>query len=75
MEIKMHATFDKLLEPIRNKSLSRGQRHFYAIREITLTNQTNAELKKIGDTEGQKFGEEYLRVLKELLVSEGLNVG
>jgi len=41
---QMYATFDKFLEPIRNKSLSLGQRHFYAIREITLTNQTNAEL-------------------------------
>ena len=71
----MHPTFEKFLEPIRNKSLSLGQRHFYAIREITHTNQTNAELKKIGDAEGQKFGEEYLRALRGLLASEGLNVG
>lgn len=70
----MHPTFEKLLEPIRDKSLSLGQRRFYAIREIELTKQANSLLKSHGDTQGLKFGEEYLNALRELLAKEGLNL-
>jgi hypothetical protein len=68
----MHPTFEKFLEPIRDKGLSRGERSFYAYREIMLTNQANAELKGKGDAQGVKFGEEYLRVLNDLIAKEGL---
>jgi hypothetical protein len=71
----VHPTFEKFLEPIRDKDLPIGQRRFYAIREITLTEQANQQLKQAGDIEGLKFGEEYLKVLRELLAKEGLGTG
>jgi hypothetical protein len=67
----MHATFEKFLEPIRDKSLPIGVRSFYASREILLTEQANEMLNNHGDIEGARFGEEYLRVLKQLITSEG----
>jgi hypothetical protein len=70
----MYATFEKFLEPIRDKSLPIGERSFYASREMLLTNQANEVLKSHGDIEGVKFGEEYLRILRELIASEGLKV-
>jgi len=44
-------------------------------REITLTEQANADFEKGGHIEGHKFGEEYLRVLTELAAAEGLRIG
>jgi hypothetical protein len=69
----MHPTFEKFLEPIRDKNLPKGARLFYASREIMLTEKANEALKSAGDTEGVKFGEEYLRVLEELIANEDLN--
>ena len=68
----MHPTFERFLDPIRDTGLSRGERSFYAYREIMLTNQATAELKSKGDVQGVKFGEEYLRVLNDLIAKEGL---
>lgn len=70
----MHPTFEKFLEPIRDKSLPIGERSFYASREMLLTNQANEVLKSQGDIEGVKFGEEYLRILRELIANGGLKV-
>ena len=71
----MHPTFEKFLEPIRDKKLSAAERHFYVAREIELTKQANAALEKAGDALGVKFGEMYLAVLKELAAKEGLTIG
>jgi hypothetical protein len=71
---EMHPTFEKFLEPIRDKSLPIGERSFYASREMLLTNQANEVLKSQGDIEGVKFGEEYLRILRELIANGGLKV-
>jgi hypothetical protein len=71
----LHPTFEKFLEPIRDKSLSVAQRRFYLSREIALTKQANSYLEKAGDTIGVKFGGEFLTALKELAVKEGLTIG
>jgi hypothetical protein len=71
---ELHPTFEKFLEPIRDKNLSVAQRRFYLAREIEITKQTNAVLEKAGDTIGRKFGEEYLTALKELAAKEGLPI-
>jgi hypothetical protein len=71
----LHPTFEKFLEPIRDRTLSIAQRRFYLSREIALTKQANSYLKEAGDNIGVKFGEEYLAVLKELAVNEGLTIG
>jgi hypothetical protein len=70
----MHPTFERLLEPIRDKSLSIGERSFYAIREIKLTEQANEESRIRGDAHGLKFGENYLDALKKLIAEEGLAI-
>jgi len=70
----MHPTFEKFLEPIRDKTLSIGQRSFLATREISWTRQANDIAKETGDTASLKFGEEYLRVLQEVIEREGLRV-
>ena len=70
----MHPTFEKFLEPIRDKSLSLGQRRFYAIREIEITKRANSILESHGDAQGRKAGEEYLNALRELLAQEGLDL-
>ena len=70
----MHPTFDAFLNVICDRELSFGQRRFYVIREIELTKQTNNILKNSGDSEGLRFGEEYLKGLRELVEREGLGL-
>ena len=63
----MHPTFETFLAPIRDQSAPVGLRLFLASREIALTEQVNADLKRRGDNEGAKFGEEYLAELERLV--------
>jgi hypothetical protein len=70
----MHPNFDAFLNVICDRDLPFGQRRFYAIREIELTKQTNVILKNAGDSEGLRFGEEYLKGLKELVEEEELGM-
>jgi hypothetical protein len=68
----MHPAFDALLNVICDRELSFGQRRFCAVREIELTKQTINILQNAGDSEGLRFGEEYLKGLRELVEIEGL---
>ena len=63
----MHPMFEKLLEPIQDKSIPLGDRLFYASREMVITKQANEELTMRGDTVGVKVGQEYLRALERVI--------
>ena len=70
----LHPTFEKFLEPLRDKSTPIGARLQYAFREITLTQQANEALRDRGDVQGVKAGEEYLKAIKDLFSAEGINL-
>jgi hypothetical protein len=63
----MDSFVEKLTEPIRDKQLPIGYRLNYAAREMAMTKGANEELRKRGDSQGVRWGEEYLRTLERLI--------